>query len=223
MKANRTHTYAMAGLLVTGMAYADQVVRVVTWNVESIGEKGSTAYNAARDVLNRIGADVVAVQEIASQADHSNLLNLASELHYNYTTIAPGGPFGSDRAAFLSDFPLVVSKAWTAAQLSGDSAANDITRYILEAEVDVTGTADFLYLVVNHWKSGTANVDEYRRAIESQRVAQVATRYDGDTAFVLMGDANADSRDGQLTPLVFTAEPTASLPAGFVTGTDIRA
>ena len=120
---------------------------------------------------------------------------LASELGYHYTSIAPGGHFGSARAAFLSEFPLLVGKAWTAAQLSGDPAANDITRYILEAEINVTGTADFMYLVVNHWKSGSANVDEYRRAIESQRVAQVAVRYDDDTPFVLMGDAYSGPRN----------------------------
>jgi endonuclease/exonuclease/phosphatase family metal-dependent hydrolase len=201
MRTSRILPFIMLGMLLTGMAYAGKMVRVVTWNVETIGAKDSPAYYAARDVLNRIGADVVAVQEIASQADSTNLLNLARDLGYNYTSIAPGGPFGSDRAAFLSDFPLLVSKTWTAAQLSGDSAANDLTRYILEAEIDVTGTADFMYLVVNHWKSGSANVDEYRRAIESQRVAQVAAHYDDDTPFVLMGDANADVRDGQPTPL----------------------
>lgn len=223
MRVSRILTVAMLGLLLTGMASAGKMVRVVTWNVETIGAKGSPAYNAAREVLNRIGADIVAVQEIASQADSTNLLNLASDLGYNYTSIAPGGPFGSDRAAFLSEFPLLVGKAWSAAQLSGDPAANDITRYILEAEIDVTGTADFMYLVVNHWKSGSANVDEFRRAIESQRVAQVAVHYDDATPFVLMGDANADVRDGPQTPLVFTAEPTSSLPADFETGTDIRA
>lgn len=106
MRGARILTVITVGLLLTGMAYADKVMRVVTWNVETIGEKGSLAYNAARDVLNRIGADMVAVQEIPSQADHSNLLNHASEMNYNYTTIAPGDPFGSDRPTFLSElFP----------------------------------------------------------------------------------------------------------------------
>ena len=78
-------------------------------------------------------------------------------------------------------------------------------------------------LVVNHWKSGGANADEYRRAIETQRMAQVVARMAADTPFVLMGDVNADVRDGAPTPSVFTAEPTADLPTDFVTGADIRA
>ena len=209
--------------LFSPLALADQALRVVTWNVESIGAQGSAEYNAARDVLQRIGADVVAVQEIGSDADAANLLNLASDLHYNYATVATGGPFGSDRAAFMSDLILLADTAWTAAQLSGDPAANDLTRYSLEAEIDVTGQGDLMNLVVNHWKSGGANADEYRRAIETQRMAQVVARMAADTPFVLMGDVNADVRDGAPTPLVFTAEPTADLPTGFVTGADIRA
>ena len=46
-------------------------------------------------MLGRIDADGMAVQEIASQADATTLLNLASDLHYNYATVATGGPFGS--------------------------------------------------------------------------------------------------------------------------------
>ena len=163
--------------LLAPLALADQALRVVTWNVESIGAQGSAEYNAALDVLKRIGADVVAVQEIASTTDADHLLSLASDLQYNYATVAPGGPFGSDRAAFMSDLILLADTAWTAAQLSGDPAANDLTRYILEAEIDVTGQGDLMNLVVNHWKSGSANADEYRRAIETQRMVQVVSHW----------------------------------------------
>ena len=67
-------------------------------------------------------------------------------------------------------------------------------------------------LVVNHWKSGGANADEYRRAIETQRMAQVVSRMAADTPFVLMGDVNADVRDGAPTPLVFTANRRLTCP-----------
>ncbi len=216
-------TSALLLALLAPLALADEAIRVVTWNVESIGAQGSAEYNAALDVLKRIGADVVAVQEIASTTDADHLLSLASDLQYNYATVAPGGPFGSDRAAFMSDLPLLADTSWTAAQLSGDPAANDLTRYILEAEIDVTGQGDLMTLVVNHWKSGGANADEYRRAIETQRMVQVVSQFADDTPFVLMGDVNADVRDGSPTPLVFTEEPTADLPTDFVTGADIRA
>lgn len=189
-----TASSALLLALLAPLVLADQALRVVTWNVETIGVRGSAEYNAALDVLKRIGADVVAVQEIASNTDADQLLNLAIDLQYNYATVAPGGPFGSDRAAFMSDLPILAGTAWTAAQLSGDAAANDLTRYILEAEIDVTGQGDLMNLVVNHWKSGSANGDEYRRAIESQRMVQVVSHFSADAPFVLMGDVNADIR-----------------------------
>jgi hypothetical protein len=55
-------------------------------------------------------------------------------------------------------------------------------------------------LVVNRWKSGGANVDEYRRAIETQRMVQVVSQFADDAPFVLIGDVNADVRDGPQTP-----------------------
>ncbi len=67
-------------------------------------------------------------------------------------------------------------------------------------EIDVTGQVDLMNLAVNHWKSGSANVDEYRRAIESQRMVQVVAQLAADAPFVLMGDVNADVRDGPPTP-----------------------
>ena len=45
---------------------------------------------------------------------------------------APGGPFGGLRNALLSDFPISHSTIWTAALLSGDALANDLTRFLPE-------------------------------------------------------------------------------------------
>ena len=71
-------------------------------------------------MLDRIDADVVAVQEIASAADQTYLAYLALDLGYPHFVVAPGGPFGSDRTAFMSTFPLSPTKAWTAAELAND-------------------------------------------------------------------------------------------------------
>ncbi len=213
----------MAGVWLSAPAMAEDRVRVVTWNIETVGEQGSPEYQATLAVLARINADVVAVQEVGSDADASQLLNLASDLGYGYTTVAEAGPFGSDRCAFMSDLLMLPGKSWTAAELSGDPGANDLTRYLLSAEVDVSGAGDYLHLVVNHWKSGKANEDEYRRAIESQRIEQLATRLaTAQEPYLLMGDVNADVLDAPPTPAVFTALPSG-LPADFHTGSDIQA
>jgi endonuclease/exonuclease/phosphatase family metal-dependent hydrolase len=202
-------------------AVADQALRIVTWNVETIGEPGGIQYEAADAVLTRLGGDVVAIQEVASAADTTYIAQLAVDLGYANVTVAPAGPFGSLRAAILSDFPLLTSGAWSAADLSGDPDANDLTRYILSADIDVTGAGDNISVIVNHWKSGGTNTDEYRRAVESTRIAQVIVGIDDVTQpYVVMGDVNEDIGDGALTPAVFT-EIASGLPTAFVTGADI--
>ncbi len=224
---DRTYVRLWAGLLIGavswGCAIADQTVRVVSWNVETVGTPDSAQYASTVDVLARIDADVVAISEVASAADADALLDLAFDLGYLYTSIAPAGPFGALRNAVLSDFPITWETSWSAADLSGDALANDLTRYLLESVVDITDAGDALRVVSVHLKSGTANTDEYRRAIESFRMGQVAQHPIGSNdPIVMMGDLNADTRDAPQTPPIFTTEPSG-LPEDFVTGADIRA
>ena len=164
-------------LLLATAVHADQELRVCTWNVLTVGVPGSDEYEAAYAVLDRLGADVVAIQEVASAADATYVVQLAVDLSYPHVTVAPAGPFGALRTAILADYPLQPGVSWTVAALSGDPLANDLTRYILWADVDVTGAGDALSMIVTHWKSGTANDDEYRRAIESRRVGQGLSRF----------------------------------------------
>ena len=215
-------SFLLSGLIGVGSALAAESVRIATWNVETIGAQGTTQYLAAKQVLDRIDADVVAVQEIASAADETYLAYLATDLGYPHVVVAPGGPFGSDRTAFMSTFPLSPTKAWTAAELANDPQANDLTRYILSAQVTVDRAIDPLHVAVSHWKSGSSNTDEYRRAIDSRRMAQVADTFLRQSEpYVLMGDINADIGDGPQTPAKFTSIPTG-LPTSFVTGADMK-
>ncbi|MFB1489358.1 MULTISPECIES: endonuclease/exonuclease/phosphatase family protein [unclassified Thiocapsa] len=204
-------------------AVADQTVRVVSWNVETVGTPGSAQYDSTVDILARIDANLVAISEVASAADADALMDLAFDLGYLYTSIAPAGPFGALRNAILSDYPITWETSWSAADLSDDALANDLTRYLQETVVDITDVGDPLRVVSVHLKSGSANTDEYRRAIEAVRMGQVAQHpIGGNDPIVMMGDLNADTRDDPQTPAVFTSEPSG-LPTDFVTGADIRA
>ena len=44
------------------LVLADQALRVVTWNLETVGTPGSAPYQAVAAVLGRIEADVVAIK-----------------------------------------------------------------------------------------------------------------------------------------------------------------
>ncbi|MBK8639310.1 MAG: endonuclease/exonuclease/phosphatase family protein [Chromatiaceae bacterium] len=155
--------------LTAPFALADQALRVVTWNLETLGPPGSSHYQAVAAVLGRLDAEVVALQEIASSADAGYLRTLAKQLGYPYVTIAPGGPFGGLRNALLSDFPITDSTIWTSALLSGDALANDLTRFLPEVRVDVSGRGHPPTLVPSHLKSGGENSDAFRRALEGMR------------------------------------------------------
>ena len=86
-------------------AASQTTLRVATWNIETAGSPGSSEYNAALGVLGRIDADVVALNEIASAADASNLEALAADAGYTSLAYNSGAAFGSDRNAILSKHP----------------------------------------------------------------------------------------------------------------------
>lgn len=198
-------------------------VRVATWNVEAVGSPGSVEYDATLAVLERIGADVVGINEVSSTADTANFEQLALDAGYPYTAFPSGGPFGSLRNAFLSRFPFAVApEIHTSQSLSGDASANDITRRIVELTIDVPGATQDLVLVIQHWKSGTGNDDEFRRAVESYRIAQSLEGLDSSVdAFVVFGDVNEEADSTPRTPNPFSALPSG-LPGSFSLGTDLQ-
>lgn len=213
---------SLAALATASPAAGQTTVRVATWNIETVGSPGSVEYDAALEILARVDADVVALNEIASAADALHFASLASDAGYPHHASTSGAPFGSDRNALLSRHPFASPAVeHSAADLSGDPAANDITRRILEAVIDVPGSAGNLTVVSTHWKSGTGNDDEFRRVVESHRVAQAIADLDGALdAFVVVGDVNEEADSTPRTPNPFTGLPSG-LPGSFSLGADL--
>ena len=201
---------------------AQQPLRILTWNVEVLDDPGTPQYQAAADILARIDADLVALQEIAGADDVEALAELAFALGYPYLAVSPGGRFGGLRTALLSDLPLLDAVAWESPELSGDPAADDLTRHPFEVTVDLPETDADLRVLINHLKSGSGNDDEFRRAIESYRLTQIVDRIGTEAPYIILGDLNADRGDDPLTPSSFTELPSG-LPQSFETGTDIDA
>lgn len=196
--------------------------RVATWNIETVGARGTAEYQAALAVLARIDADVIALQEVNGSTEASvNFPALASDAGYGYTALTEAGSYGSLRVAVMSRYPITFSESWTSAEASGDALANDVTRELLEAVIDFGGGAT-LRLLATHWKSGNTNADEFRRAIESFRMNGLALNTPARTALLLMGDVNHDILDRALSPSAFTSNPSG-LPSSFSVGSDVRA
>ena len=200
-------------------------VRVATWNIMTVGTPGSIEYDAALDVLARIGADVVGINEVLGVADIANFQSLAADGGYTHTIIEASSPlFGVMRNAFMSKFPFAETPiVHTSDDLSGDLSANDMTRRPIEIAVDVPGNALNLRLVVQHWKSGGSDEDDFRRAVESIRISQALLGRDPATeAYVVLGDVNEQIDLVPRVPNPITSLP-AGLPGGFNLGSDLAA
>lgn len=200
---------------------AQTPIRVATWNVETVGTRGTSQYNAALLTLKRINADVVGIEEIDFGTDTAAFQNLAADAGYPFMLNPASNPFGTLHNGFLSRYPFKSSIIHTSAELSGDADANDITRLILEIVVSVDQGARDLTLIVVHLKSGTTDADEFRRAVEGYRTHQTVLDLDERLdAYVVMGDMNEEIFSVPRSPNPLTRPPTG-LPISFSLGLDI--
>ena len=196
-------------------------VRVVSWNMERVGEPGSMEYEALHAVLVHLNADVVGLNEVAGADEVAYLEELAADLGYDVVFGADAAPeFGYQRNAILSRFPMVDSAALGSVELSGDDGANDLTRPLLRAEFEVAEGARFT-AIVGHWKSGSGNDNEFRRTVASRRAVQALEERDSFwDAVVVMGDMNAELDESE-SPDHFYEDPDG-LPASFSVGSDVE-
>jgi endonuclease/exonuclease/phosphatase family metal-dependent hydrolase len=202
-------------------------IRVATFNIGahfgetyfdySLGEPGTPDHDSVRDILARIDADVVALQEIHSVdllGAPDDLSVLVASLGYAYQYVPPTtGAFDTTlRAVILSRFPFLSATA-----IGSPPGAREITRLHPMVKVDVPETANDPVLISPHLKAGTTQADRFRRAVEMKRLtaALSAAGLTNDDNFVVLGDFNPSS-----TSLSFPAAPSG-LPDAYVLGNDI--
>lgn len=206
----------------TGDTEPQEFVRIVTWNIQAVSPKGTTAYTSALAILQRLDADVVALNEVSDNDDMLNLQDLAADAGYSAVIVPSGNPFGTLRNAILSRRPVSSQHFYDGATLSGDSEANDMTRYAVHAQVHIDEWDQDVHVIAQHWKSGFEDVDEFRRVVDSRRTAQAALLQNPATAWVVVaGDVNAQPQDQPEFPATFTAYPSADLPFDYWLGSDL--
>lgn len=222
----RFAAFAFPAALFAAAALAVEI-RVATFNIGahfadtyfdySLGDPGTPDHDSVRDILRRIDADVVALQEIHSadlQGSPNDLAALAASLGYPYLHVPPvTGVFDTSlRTVVLSRFPFV-----TTAAIGSPPGAKELTRLHAAVKVDVPGTNRDPVLVSAHLKSGTLLADRFRRALEMKRLAgylSAASLTDSDN-FIIVGDFNPSSIDH-----AFTEEPSG-MPDSFALGSDM--
>ncbi|WP_193213470.1 endonuclease/exonuclease/phosphatase family protein [Luteolibacter marinus] len=226
-------------LFLAALAPAGAVeIRVATFNVGAhftqssggvyypefgLGDPGTPDHETVKQILARIDADVVALQEIDS-ADMSGSPNdvaaLAASLAYPYVHVATysasgglSGSFDTDlRVAFLSRFPYLL-----ASEIRSPAGAKELTRLPAVVKVDVPGTDRDPVLVTAHLKPG-GSTDRFRRGVELKRIAAhvAGMGLTGNDNFIVTGDFNLNPNYGNTT---YQSLPS-SLPSTYVLGAD---
>jgi endonuclease/exonuclease/phosphatase family metal-dependent hydrolase len=201
----------------TSPSTGSETVRVVTWNVESLGTPGDLDYEATLAVLQRIDADVVSLNEVDA-GEEGVLRTLADGLGYDEVLVAEDNPFGSLRNALLTRLPLEDGAVWTAPDIAGDPSANDLTRWPLSMRVAVGGGQ--LTVVGNHFKSGFLDSDGFRRAVDAIRTSQAGDSARADGPLVVCGDLNVELEEAD--PTNVWRSPPSDLPDDYVLGGDVE-
>jgi endonuclease/exonuclease/phosphatase family metal-dependent hydrolase len=217
---------ALVCLVALPAVAGSDAVRVATYNVQGIGAEGSRQYRALVEVLQRVDADVVLLQEVnGKDGDLARLDGLAVAVGYDHRCVSrvSGTLSGHLHNACLSRRPIQACRSWSAAELSGDPRANDITRDVLEVQLRVAAGEVHWGMFVTHLKGGREARNRFRRQVELRRVLEAIRRFrEGHptSPVVLAGDLNDDAEKGRFGTLVFSRLPTG-LPRTYRLGTDV--
>jgi endonuclease/exonuclease/phosphatase family metal-dependent hydrolase len=159
-------------------------LRVATFNVEvGLGSPGSTSFEDSATVLQRIGADVVAMQELIS--DSLNLPAMGTRLGMLHSAYQSSAAMS---VGLLSKYPLSppvwISRSW-------------MTRPILLVQVDVPGALRDPWIAVVHLKCcNDSGAEQYTRAVELYYLRkEIAQRVVPEDPVLIMGDFNLVAPD----------------------------
>ncbi|MEQ1571848.1 MAG: endonuclease/exonuclease/phosphatase family protein, partial [Myxococcota bacterium] len=199
-------------------ARVTDAVRLVSWNIETVGDPGTAQYDAALQVLAHLDADVVALQEVQWSTDEEWIAQFAADAGYDGVVTGWPVSYGDDTQLILTRLPVSSSAVLDGDTLSGDPLANDLTRSIVTATLDAYGTP--LVVATGHFKASDSDVDEFRRSVDAQRAASVLGD-DPTAAAVFCGDFNDDLASPNW-PATFVQSPVG-LPGGYHLGADLVA
>ena len=197
-------------------------IRVATFNIESVGTPGTAQFDALRDILARIAADVACMQEVGD-VELGALGALAEAAGYpNVIAAEQSQPIGGElRNACIARVPIELVGSYNGDDIA-QGYANDVGRDILVVRAEPTEGC-YVGLFAVHLKSGEEDVDYFRRQVEVVRLLQVVDTYKivrPNDGIVLLGDFN-EQTDAAALGTEFAAPPPG-LPDSYEVGEDIE-
>jgi endonuclease/exonuclease/phosphatase family metal-dependent hydrolase len=130
-------------------------------------------------IFNEVQPDIVAVQEILSQAAVNQFLNNTIGPTFSAATFFDGPD--TDNALFYKDSIFTV--------LTAEIIPNS-PRYITKYVLQHNSTQDILVIFVAHFKAGSEPANEVIREQEAARLRAFTDQFSTGTNFILVGDLN---------------------------------
>lgn len=209
---------------------------VANWNLEFFGarfedygeefgpaEESLQVFNA-RDVINSLDADIIAVEEVSNDSIFAELIKLlpgkAATCSNRYShSFDDDGSFPPQKLCFIYDTTTVrvlsvrpmFEQLYDQARLTnpallpgcpgGPSSFYSSGRlpYLLKASVTIEGVTEEVSLVVLHSKSGAAEADRLRRLYDGAVLKDSLDSQFSTDKFIVLGDIN-DDLDVSITP-----------------------
>jgi endonuclease/exonuclease/phosphatase family metal-dependent hydrolase len=204
-------------------------IRVATFNVElGLEAPGTAGHEAVLDILTRLDADVIGLQELRGadiSGSPSNLDALAGSLatnlgwqNHHLHIASTSGVFDTvSRAVFISRFPIISSS-----DIVPPSGSKDMSRSMPVIVVDVPGTSNDPTLINVHLKCCFEDDDHFRRAVEMHRLASHLSTAGFTSAdqLIILGDFNLIGSDHLITQDDFDAF-SGLLPGTYSLGPDL--
>ena len=177
-------TSLFAACVIPGTA---ETLDIITFNVEGFPKAGYTSVTALAALIKTIDPDIVALQEVASEADFNRLVKLMTGWAGKFYPIN-----NSDwNLAFLFKTSETVADL-TSAQILFPNDSWAFPRPPFEIKVKHTLSGTELYLINLHLKCCSGTDNESSRQSASEQLKEYLDEQRPDDAVVVLGDYNDD-------------------------------
>jgi len=167
-----------------------EAIKIATWNLLNFpGSTGASREDDFRKVIDKLGLDILVVQEMTSYAGVeeflNNVMNYSSPDTYEAATFYDGPD--TDNALFFNKSKI---KLYSHQQIP--TTLRDISEYVLEI-TDGPGKGAIFRIYSVHLKAGSATSDKSQRTQEATTLRNHLNGLPPNSLFLVCGDHNLES------------------------------